>query len=146
MRTVYIYCEGTHTYECSGINFAWLEKSIFSSLCTCLKLPLRLCSQSIMSWKMGIMTFLRSGCGTSVTSRNGPIIAGMKFSLCSPGGETEVDTEVTLSLYPWTRRIVYVKGNLSNCGQLWTSVLFSLKNSTTIQAAVIIWFKCTALQ
>lgn len=59
-------------------------------LVTCLKLPLRLCSQSIMSWKMGIMTFLRSGCGTSVTSRNGPIIAGMKFNLCSPGEEKVV--------------------------------------------------------
>lgn len=58
---------------------------------TCLKLPLRRCSQSIMSWKMGIMTFLKSGCGTSVTSRKGPIIAGMKFNLCSPvkGGRAE---------------------------------------------------------
>lgn len=51
---------------------------------TCLKLPLRLCSQSIMSWKMGIITFLRSGWGIKVTSRKGPINAGIKWSLCSP--------------------------------------------------------------
>lgn len=51
---------------------------------TCLKLPLRLCSQSIMSWKIGIMTFRRSGWGIKVTSRKGPIRAGMKWSLCSP--------------------------------------------------------------
>ena len=51
---------------------------------TCLKLPLRLCSQSIISWKIGIMTLRRSGWGIKVTSRKGPIRAGMKWSLCSP--------------------------------------------------------------
>lgn len=51
---------------------------------TCLKLPLLLCSQSIISWKIGIMTFRRSGWGIKVTSRKGPIRAGMKWSLCSP--------------------------------------------------------------
>jgi hypothetical protein len=47
-------------------------------------LPLLLCSQSIISWKIGIMTFRRSGWGIKVTSRKGPIRAGMKWSLCSP--------------------------------------------------------------
>lgn len=51
---------------------------------TCLKLPFFLCSQSIMSWKMGIMIFRTSGCGTSVTPRKGPIIPGIKWILCSP--------------------------------------------------------------
>lgn len=51
---------------------------------TCLKLPFFLCSQSIMSWKIGIMIFLTSGCGTSVTPRKGPIIPGIKWILCSP--------------------------------------------------------------
>lgn len=67
---------------------------------TCLKFPLRLCSQSIMSWKMGIMTFLRSGWGTRVTSRKGPIIAGMKCNLCSPGGDTVQHTGQTFTLTP----------------------------------------------
>lgn len=51
---------------------------------TCLKLPFFLCSQSIMSWKIGIMIFRTSGCGTSVTPRKGPIIPGIKWILCSP--------------------------------------------------------------
>src|SRR4029434_867544 len=36
--------------------------------------------------------FRRSGWGTRVTSRNGPIIAGMKFNLCSPGGGNREET------------------------------------------------------
>lgn len=60
-------------------NTAWL-----GSCLTCLKLPFFLCSQSIMSWKMGIMILRTSGCGTSVTPRNGPIIPGIKCILCSP--------------------------------------------------------------
>ena len=60
------------------------------------------------------MTFLKSGWGTRVTSRKGPIMAGMKLSLCSPGGETQFDTEVRLSSYSWTRQNVHVRGNLDN--------------------------------
>jgi hypothetical protein len=37
-----------------------------------------------MSWKMGIMIFRTSGCGTRVTPRKGPIIPGIKWILCSP--------------------------------------------------------------
>lgn len=84
----------------------------FKELRTCLKLPLRLCSQSIMSWKMGIMTFLRSGWGTRVTSRNGPIIAGMKFNLCSP----EEETSLTL-LCSRTQRIIDFRGTLVKSGK-----------------------------
>lgn len=52
---------------------------------TCLKLPFFLCSQSIMSWKIGIIIFRTSVWGTKVTPRKGPIIPGMKWGLLSPG-------------------------------------------------------------
>lgn len=51
---------------------------------TCLKLPFFLCSQSIMSWKIGIIIFRTSVWGTRVTPRKGPIIPGMKWGLLSP--------------------------------------------------------------
>lgn len=52
---------------------------------TCLKLPFFLCSQFIMSWKIGIIIFRTSVWGTRVTPRKGPIIPGMKWGLLSPG-------------------------------------------------------------
>lgn len=51
---------------------------------TCLKLPFFRCSQSIMSWKIGIIIFRTSVWGTRVTPRKGPIIPGMKCGLLSP--------------------------------------------------------------
>lgn len=59
---------------------------------TCLKLPFFLCSQSIMSWKIGIIIFRTSVWGTSVTPRKGPIIPGMKWGLLSPGLHTFTQT------------------------------------------------------
>lgn len=74
------------------------ESTLNTARCclTCLKLPFFLCSQSIMSWKMGIMIFRTSGCGTSVTPRKGPIIPGIKWILCSP--EQQNPTDVSLCL------------------------------------------------
>ncbi len=58
---------------------------VHHTIMTCLKLPFFLCSQSIMSWKIGIMIFRTSVWGTRVTPRKGPIIPGMKWGLLSPG-------------------------------------------------------------
>lgn len=71
---------------CLGRGVYPEESTLNTGRCclTCLKLPFFLCSQSIMSWKMGIMIFRTSGCGTSVTPRKGPIIPGIKWILCSP--------------------------------------------------------------
>lgn len=60
---------------------------------TCLKFPFFLCSQSIMSWKIGIIIFRTSVCGTSVTPRKGPIIPGMKCGLLSPGLRRFIQTD-----------------------------------------------------
>ena len=79
--------EHTHTHTHTQINN---QTGCSSSSCsgldplTCLKFPFLRCSQSIMSWKMGIMMFRTSTWGTSVTPRNGPIIPGMKWILFSP--------------------------------------------------------------
>lgn len=48
---------------------------------------LKLCSHCIISKKIGMVAFLSSGSGTSVTSRMGPTMAGMNFILWGPEGE-----------------------------------------------------------
>lgn len=51
---------------------------------TCLKFPLIFSSICIISKNMFKVAFLKSDSGTRVTSKNGPTIAGMKKTLCSP--------------------------------------------------------------
>lgn len=53
---------------------------------------LKLCSHCIISKKMGMVAFLSSGSGTSVTSRMGPTMAGMNFILLGPGGAANITT------------------------------------------------------
>lgn len=55
-----------------------------SSHSTCLKLPLARCSHSIISKNMCNVALRSSISGTSVTSKNGPTMDGMKCSLHSP--------------------------------------------------------------
>lgn len=54
--------------------------------------PLRLNSHCIMSKKMGIVAFLSSGSGTSVTSRIGPTMAGMNLILWGPARDLNSNT------------------------------------------------------
>ena len=62
----------------------YIRKDMECLCLTCLKLPLALCSHSIMSKKMGRVAFRSSVSGTRVTSRNGPTILGTKYNLWGP--------------------------------------------------------------
>lgn len=57
------------------------------------RLGLQFCSHCIISKKMGMVAFLSSGSGTSVTSRMGPTMAGMNFILCGPEGQQNIITQ-----------------------------------------------------
>lgn len=57
------------------------------------RVGLKLCSHCIISKKMGMVAFLSSGSGTSVTSRMGPTMAGINFNLCGPEGQQNITTQ-----------------------------------------------------
>lgn len=111
LKTQIIYIKVIKVKKC-----CLLARYVAFILCfhlTCLKLPFFLCSQSIISWKIGIIIFRISGWGTRVTPRKGPIIPGMKWGLFSP--ETH---EIPRESRPQNEKclpVMWAKLGLSEC-------------------------------
>ena len=146
MRTVYIYCEQTNMYECSGLtllcsSFRWENLSL----------------AAVYLFEIATASLLPVHHVVEDGDHDIPQI-GLRHQRHLQERTNHRRDEVQLVL-PWRRDRGRHRGhaltlslNTADClcqrqsVQLLTTVFFSLKNSTTIQAAVIIWFKCTALQ